>query len=174
MPVPTPTPAVHANPPYLASRTAARRRPIAPWRFSLRQVMFVWGVLLLAAFATPLSLDPLVFNWDAILHGPGTSKLPPLIMAGVGLLSVVLAALPLAPVIRGLLAVLLALTGIGVPLALQGMPSSQQLIPLGGMLAPLLLIPGLLLRHEYRDAALPRIVVTLGAIAGRRSTRPAR
>ena len=45
-------------------------------------MMFVWGAVTLAAFATPVLTDPaLAFQWDAILHGEGKMKLPPLIMA---------------------------------------------------------------------------------------------
>ena len=41
------------------------------------------------------------------------------------------------------------------------MPPWQTLVPMVGML---LLIPGLLVRSEYRDALLPRILVTIGVI----------
>ena len=81
-------------------------------------MMFIWGALLLAAFATPLSLDPLVFHWDAILDGEGNAKLPPLVIAAVGLLAIVIAAIPLAAAARGLIAMVLGLAGIFVPLVL--------------------------------------------------------
>jgi len=152
-----------AAPPYLASQTAARAgRPIEPWKDSLRMMMFIWGALLLAAFATPLSLEPLGFNWDTIINSPGTAKLAPLIMASVGLLSIVLAALPLASAARGMIAMLLGLAGIFVPTLVAGMPPWQALVQMAGTV---ILIPSLLARHEYRDAALPRILVTVGAIA---------
>ena len=154
---------VSAVPPYLASQTAARAgRPIEPWKDSLRLMMFIWGGFLLAAFATPVSLEPLGFNWDAIIHAPGTAKLAPLIMASVGLLSIVLAAMPLAAAARGMIAMLLGLAGIFVPTLILGMPPWQSLVQMVGMV---ILIPSLLARHEYRDASLPRVLVTVGALA---------
>ncbi len=152
-----------ATPPYLASQTAARSgRPIEPWKDSLRLMMFLWGGLLLAAFATPVSLDPLAFNWDAILHAEGTAKLPPLIMAAVGLLSIVVAAIPMTPSPRGMIAALLGLAGVFVPVMLHGMPPWQLIVSMIGIIV---LVPSLLVRQEYRDAALPKILITLGASA---------
>ncbi|MDQ3369531.1 MAG: hypothetical protein M3680_29230, partial [Myxococcota bacterium] len=153
-----------ASPPYLASQTAARAgRPLEPWKDALRVLMFIWGGVLLAAFATPLALDPLTFNWDLIANAEGPAKLPPLIMAAVGLLSIVIAGIPMSPVPRALIAALLGLAGIFVPLLIGGtVPPWQVLVPLAGTL---LLIPNLLVRHEYRDATLPRILITVGVIA---------
>jgi hypothetical protein len=66
--------------------------------------------------------------------------------------------MPVAP--RGLIATLLGAAGIGVPIAIAGMPPWLLLVALVGTL---LLVPGLLARDEYRDALIPRLVVTLGA-----------
>ncbi len=152
-----------ASPPYLASQTAARAgRPIEPWKDALPMMMFIWGGLLIAAFVTPLSTDPMAFNWDAIIHAEGTAKLPPLILAAVGLLTVVMAAIPLAAGARGMMALVLGLAGVFVPTLLAGMPPWQILVSTIGLV---LLPMGLLARHEYRDAALPRIMITVGAIA---------
>ena len=152
-----------ASPPYLASQTAARAgRPIEPWKDSLPLMMFIWGGLLIAAFVTPLRTDPMIFNWDAIIHGEGSAKLPPLILAAVGLLTVVMAAIPLAAGARGAMALLLGLAGVFVPTLIAGMPPWQMLVSTIGMI---MMPMGLLARHEYRDAALPRIVTTLGALA---------
>jgi hypothetical protein len=158
MPIPAAQP-----PPYLASQTASRTiRPIEPWKDTLRLEMFVWGVVLLAAFATPLQTSPsLVFNWNLILDGEGTARLPPLLIAAVGLLSLIGAAIPMQPVARGLIATVLGLAGIVVPIALIGsVPPWQLLAP---MIGTLLIVPGLLVRNEYRSAWIPRILVTLGA-----------
>jgi hypothetical protein len=150
-------------PPYHTSPTATRSsQPIEPWRDSLRLMMFLWGVALLAAFAIPLHTSPLQFNWTVILDGAGTARLPPLLLAAIGFLSVVLAAIPMPPVARGGIAALLGLAGIAVPIALTGLPAWQLLLP---MIGTLLLVPSLLVRNEYRDALVPRIAVTLGAIA---------
>jgi hypothetical protein len=149
-------------PPYHTSPAATRSsQPIEPWRDSLRLMMFLWGVALLAAFAAPLSGSPLRFNWTLIIDGAGTARLPPLLLAAIGLLSVVLAAIPMPAVARGGIAALLGLAGIAVPVALTGLPAWQVLLP---MVGTLLLVPSLLVRNEYRDALVPRILVTLGAI----------
>ena len=152
-----------AVPPYLASQTAARAgRPIEPWKDSLRTMMFIWGALLLAAFAAPLTISPLTFNWDMIANADGVGKLPPLIMAAVGILSVAIAGIPMSPAPRGMIAALLGLAGILVPMFLAGMPPWQSLLPVAGLI---ILIPSLLVRNEYRDSSLPRILITVGVIA---------
>jgi len=149
-------------PPYHTSPMASRSsQPIEPWRDSLRLMMFLWGVALLAAFAAPLSTSPLRFNWTLILDGEGMARLPPLLLAAIGFLSVVLAAIPMPAAARGGIAALLGLAGIAVPIALTGLPAWQLLLP---MIGTLLLVPSLLVRNEYRDALVPRILVTLGAI----------
>lgn len=152
-----------AAPPYLASQTAARAgRPIEPWKDALRTMMFIWGGLLLLAFAAPLSIDPLAFNWDLIANMDGVGKLPPLIMAAVGVLSIAIAGIPMSPVPRGIIAALLGLAGVLVPMFLGGMPPWQSLLPVAGLV---ILIPSLLVRNEYRDSPLPRILITVGVIA---------
>jgi len=151
-----------AAPPYLASQTARAGRPIEPWKDALRVMMFIWGGVLLAAFATPLSTDPLAFNWDLIANAEGTAKLPPLIMAAVGLLSIAIASIPMSPAPRGIIAALLGLAGVFVPILLAGMPPWQALIPLVGLIV---LIPSLFVREEYRDATVSRILITFGVAA---------
>jgi hypothetical protein len=163
-PQPTPSPLPVAQPPpYLASQTAARAgRPVEPWRDSLRFMMFVWGALALASFATPLSVDPLAFNWDAIIDGAGVAKLPPMLWAAVGLLSIAVAAIPMPTLPRGIIAAALGLAGSLVPAFLGGMPPWQALLPMIGLLT---LIPGLLVRNEYTDSLLARVLVTIGVVA---------
>ena len=150
-------------PPYLASQTASRLiRPIEPWRDGLRAWMFLGGLALLAAFAVPLHTSPaLQFNWNLILDGQGTARLPPLMLAAVGLLSIVLAVLPMPVAPRGGISALLGLAGIAVPIALVGAPPWQALTPMVGVV---LLVPGLLVRNEYRDALLARLLVTVGVV----------
>lgn len=124
--------------------------------------MFIWGGVLLVAFATPLLISPkLVFNWDVIANEAGVAKLPPLIMAAVGLLSVAIAGIPMSPAPRGMIAAVLGLAGVLVPMFLFGMPPWQMLLPVAGLI---ILIPSLLVRNEYRDSSLPRILVTVGVI----------
>jgi hypothetical protein len=151
-------------PPYFASQTGSRLiRPFEPWRDGLRAWMFLWGLALIAAFATPIATSPdLVFAWKQILEGAGTARLPPLLPAAVGVLGVILAILPMPTAPRGVIATLLGLAGIAVPIALGGLPHWLVLVHLIGLL---LLVPSLLVRDEYRDALTARLLVTVGAIA---------
>ena len=149
-------------PPYFGSQTSRTIRPHDPWRDSLRAMMFLWGVALLAAFATPVAMSPnLVFNWKVILDGEGTARLPPLMLAAVGFLNVVVAFIPMPSAARGVIAAVLGLGGIAVPIALVGIPPWQAVVPMVGVLV---LVPGLLIRDEYRDSILPRLLVTLGVL----------
>ena len=158
----TPQPLPTAPPPYLASQTAARAgHPIEPWREALRLVMFIWGGLALLAFVTPTATNPMAFNWDAIIHGSGMAKLPPLIIAAVGLVSVVVAGIPMAAVPRGVLAAILGLSGIFVPAFIGGTPHWQEVLNIVAMLA---LVSGLLVRNEYTESLVARILVTIGVV----------
>ncbi len=162
---PAPLPSVPAAQPYLAAQTGAARmvgRPIEPWKDSLKLMMFVWGAVALAAFATPVMTEPMTFNWDAILHGEGSAKIPALVWAGVGLLSIVFAAIPMTSMPRGALAAVLGLSGIFVPMAVADhFGEWQQLIQIVGSLV---LVSGLLVRHEYVESTLARTLVTIGSI----------
>jgi hypothetical protein len=150
-------------PPFAHINTAARvGRPIEPWKDTLRLMMFIFGGALLIAFAVPLSIEPLAWSWDKIINGQGTAKLPPLIMASVGLLSIAIAAIPTSPAPRGMFAAMLGLTGVLVPVFLPGMPDWKVMTGLGGLF---ILLPGLLLRTEYRESIAPRILVTIGVLA---------
>jgi hypothetical protein len=157
-PVPVPQ-----SPPYLASQTADR--PIDPYRDGLRLVLFTFGILLLGAFCTPTTSSPLAFNWSVLTADlPIAAKLPSLIIAVVGALSIIVASPPLATAPRGLLAALIALLGIATPIALaKGFGGGWR--PIVAFAAPFLLVPGLLLRQEYRESFLPRLLVTLGVLA---------
>ncbi len=164
-PQPTPSPLpVAAAPPYLASNTAARAgRPIEPWKDSLKFLMLVWGAVALVTFAVPVSIDPLGFNWDMIIDGPGVMKIPFLMWAAVGLVALAVAAIPMDTLPRGIIAAVLGLAGLLVPtFAIVGMPPWQALLPLVGMLT---LVPGLLVRHEYTESLVARILVTIGVVA---------
>ncbi|MDX2092929.1 MAG: hypothetical protein SFX73_34080 [Kofleriaceae bacterium] len=154
-----------AQPPYLASQTAARAgRPIEPWKDTIRVQMFIWGALLLLAFVAPSRLDPMTFGWDGIIHGAGKQKLGPLLIASIGLLSIVIGSISMESAARGALAAVLGLAGILVPLFVLGgaMPHWTTLVSVLGLV---LLVPSLLARNEYRDAPLPRVLVTIGVAA---------
>lgn len=158
-PVPT------ATPPYMAPSHNRHQaaRPIEPWKDTLRTMLFIWGGVLLACFAVPISLSPLVGNWNYVIDGEGTQKLGPLILAAVGLLSIVVGAIPMASAARGMIAALLGLAGIFVPMLVIGsLPEWQSLLSIGGTLV---LVPALLVRNAYTESPLPRILITIGALA---------
>jgi len=160
----TPQGLATSAPPYLASQTAARAgRPIEPWKDPIKFLMIVWGAAALVAFAAPLTTDPaLTWNWDAIIHAPGKFKIPSLIWAAVGLLSIACAVIPMETMPRGILAAALGLTGALVPTFIIGMPPWQALLPMVGLMC---LVPGLLVRQEYTESMLSRILVTVGVVA---------
>src|SRR5262249_3595748 len=143
--------------PYLAAQTGAAQlgRPIEPWRDSLKLMMLVWGAIALAAFATPTSTDPLAFSWASIIHAQGTAKLPPLVWAAVGVLSIVGAVMPLPALPRGAFAGLLGLAGFFVPFAVLEFPQWQPLLLLAGALVT---VTGLLVRNEYTVSVVPRVL----------------
>jgi hypothetical protein len=157
----TPQPLPNVQQPYGQQGMQHGGRPVEPWKDALPFMMIVWGVALLVAFATPMSTDPLAFSWDAIIHGEGTAKVPFLVLAAVGLLGVVIGAIPMLPMPRGILAAILGLAGILVPIFLIGMPPWQILLPLVGLIT---LIPGLLVRNEYTESMFARALVTVGVI----------
>jgi len=163
-PIPAPLPLPSQPHPYLASQATARSgRPIEPWKDSLRLMMFLWGGVLLVVFATPFRIKPsLWFSWDQIIESSGRDKLSLLIVAAVGLLSIVLALIPTSPAPRGLIAGLLGLVAFAHPFVLDEVTDWRLIAPIAGTL---LLIPGLFIREEYRESILPRIMVTLGVIA---------
>jgi hypothetical protein len=136
--------------------------PYDPWRDSLKLVMIVWGLLVIAAIATPISISPLAFSWDVLLHGEGAERIPFLTAAGLGVLGVIVALLPMPTAPRGGLALLLGLAVIAVPIALKGaVPEWHQLVVLVSIL---LIVPALLMRAQHTQSSLPRIIVTLCVI----------
>jgi hypothetical protein len=151
--------------PAYAQRASMRMAAaVEPWRDSLKLVMIVWGLLVIAVLATPVTLDPqLSFTWDLLIHGEGTARIPFLLHAALGVLGVVVALLPMPAIARGTLALVLGLAAIFVPIGLSGsLPDWHILVVLVGML---LIVPGLLLRAAYTDSIVPRILVTLCVIA---------
>lgn len=157
-----PQPVPH-SPPYLASQSTDR--PVDPYRDGLRLVLFAFGILLLGAFCTPMTSSPLSFHWSSLTAElPIEAKIPSLLLAVVGALSIIIASPPLATASRGLLAVVIALLGIATPIVLaKGFGDGWR--PIVFFAAPFLLIPGLLLRQEFRESFLPRLLVTLGVLA---------
>ena len=152
-----------AVPPYLASQSAARAvRPIEPYSDGLKLVMLSFGILLLGAFATPIGTNPMVFHWNTIVDAPGVVKLTSLMLVASGLLALVIALLPLAAVGRGAIAAAIGVFIVATPYIQAGALDHWQTLvtALGG----LSIVAGLLLRQEYREASLGRIVTTVGAV----------
>ncbi|HEY0192366.1 MAG TPA: hypothetical protein VGC42_14700 [Kofleriaceae bacterium] len=163
-PMPAPMAIPQAMNQYSTGATGiTRSRVIDPYRRTLPMMMFLWGVALLAVFATPLTTSPMTFHWTTVLEGAGLARLIPLTFAAVGLLGVLLAVIPMPSYLRGLLAALLGLAGIAMPFVVAGVvPGWQALVPLAGAL---IIIPALIMRAEYRDSLFARLLVTFGAAA---------
>lgn len=149
-------------------RPARGARPVEPWKDSLRLHMFIWGAVLLVAFLTPTALDPdLAFQWNIIIDGDGKAKIEPLLIAAAGLLSILLAFIPTSPPPRGLLAGFLGFTGIVLPTLLrlsEGDFNLARILLIVNLLGMITLVPGLLIREEYRESMLARVMVTIGAL----------
>jgi hypothetical protein len=161
-PVPVGPMAAAAQPPFLASQTAARLgRPVEPFAESMRLVLLVFGALLLIAFVTPTSTGPLAFHWNTVLDAVGKAKIGPLLIASAGLLGILMALIPLAYVGRAALAMVLGVAPIALAIALAGFFSWRDTV---GVVGGVMVIAGLLIRNEYRNDLLPRIVVTVGVI----------
>ena len=155
-------------PQYQATHSTPARagRPLEPWKDALRIMMFIWGGVLIVAFLTPTGLVPdLKFHFNTIIDGTGSQKIEPLVLVAVGLLSIVLGAIPMSSLPRGLIAGLMGLTGLLLPTILDLVDGKdlqwQQLV---GMVGMIVLIPSLLLRHEYRESILPRVMITVGVL----------
>ena len=151
-------------PPYLASGTPARMgAPAEPWIDTLKTVMLVYGITLIACFMLPRSLSPeMVFSWTVIKNADSTGKLIPLLIGGTGLLAVILSLLPLTVSARGVAAAFLGIVPFGIQTFL--VPEDIGWQGMVVFLGFLCLIPGLLLRSEYHGALVGRIMVTIGVL----------
>lgn len=125
--------------------------------------MIAWGILLLVAFSTPLTTDPLHFHWDAIIHRTGLAEVPLVLVAAIGFLGVVVGALPMPTLARGILAAVFGLCGIAVPIIVGGeLPPWTVLAPLAGVVVA---VTSLIVRNEYTESLSARILLTLAVIA---------
>lgn len=149
------------SPPYLASQTAARlSAPQEPWADSIKPLMLACGIALVLCFVLPWALAPKVgFSWDLIKAAPGKEKLLPLLMAGTGLLGVVLSLLPLVVMVRGVAAAALGFVPLAIGTFVLGKPDMQSILELFGALT---LVSGLLVRSQYHDSIVPRLMVVIG------------
>src|SRR5690606_17595609 len=148
------------RPPYIADRGGV---PGEPWAESLKTLMLVFGVLLVACFVAPWKVVPgqTVFSWTILgSEGPASMKILPILLAATGVLAVVLGALPLATLPRGF-----AAAGIGLVPVVYGAVSPplvwQELL---GVIGAVTLVAGLLIRSQYTGAILGRLLATVGAL----------
>lgn len=136
--------------------------PQEPWAETISTLMLVLGIALITCFVLPWRLSPgVAFSWDILLAAPPRQKLEPLLIAGTGVLAVVMSVLALGVLVRGIATAILGF----VPLAIISvfLPAFHgtgilQLVAVSG------LITGLLLRSEYPSALTPRIIATVGVL----------
>jgi hypothetical protein len=153
-----------AQPPFLASQTAARLgRPVEPFYESVRLVLLAFGALLVIAFVTPVSTEPLAFHWNAIASAPGKAKIQPLLIAAAGVLGILMSLIPLAYVGRAALAAVIGLIPLVLGLALGAAFDWREALSL---VASIAVVAGLFVRNEYRNDLLPRVLVTAGVVLG--------
>jgi hypothetical protein len=158
---PPPLGPMSGQPPYLGAQHAGPV-PIEPWRYALRLHMIVWGAVMLVVFAVPVTTDPMAFHWDGIGDMPAKMLIMTLLFPIVGALAVAFGSGPLPAMVRGSIAVALGLATIVTPLALAGDAPPWQFFV--GLVAILTLIPGLLVRNEYTESMVARVLVTIGVI----------
>lgn len=150
--------------PYSPSATAALSRAGEPLAGGLQLVLIVFGVVLLAAFVTPVGAErEMKFWWDSLDDLEGKYKLLPIWLAAAGLLGVLLGSIPLPSSGRAVAAAVLGVTPlVYASLAINPEAEWQSIATAGGMV----LIPaGLLLRAAVPSSMLARILTTVGALA---------
>ena len=156
---------LHQAPPYLASETAARMdAPVDPWEGSLKLVMIVFGLILIACFAAPWAIGEkkMLFSWDTLKGAPTIMKVMTIMLVGTGALAVILSLLPLASMGRGIAAALLGLAPLTYAVVGAGSFKWKALVVTLGTVG---IVGGLLIRSQYRAALVGRILVTVGVIA---------
>jgi hypothetical protein len=160
------------RPQYLASQSAARdMAPTEPWAGSLRGMMILFGLILIATVALPLSLSPMAFMWQILTTGASIqAKLWPLVLAAGGFLALLFGLLPVPTAARGIVAAIVGLLPF-IVMVIVGSPGGGGRLPmLGGgdwqgyaILAGLILAPtGLLIRSQYRSSGLGRLLPLIG------------
>jgi hypothetical protein len=144
----------------------APRAPVAhgePWGESLKTLMLVFGVLLIACFVAPWAVQPgeTIFSWSLFAaEVPVSYKMVPILFLATGILSVLLGALPLSMMTRGF-----AAAGIGLaPIVFQSVAPSFQWRELLGLVGAATLVAGLLVRSHYTGELIGRLLATVGAV----------
>jgi hypothetical protein len=132
-----------------------------PFAQPLRAVMFIFGVLCLAMFVTPVTGKPLSFAFDNISGAEVSALVVTLLPAIIGLVAILLSIIPMPTQIRGGIAAASMLALMIYPITLHGSPDWRQIQLLGAFL----FVGGLLYRDVYREAILGRVVTTIGVLA---------
>ncbi len=154
------------QPAYLAMRNAGREgRPRDPYRDSLRVLVLIFGVLVVARLAVPQSTTPMTMGFTQLFDGTGLALVTSLAIAAMGVLGILLSFVPMPSAARGAVVGLLGTLVMVVPQVQQVMAHSFQWQSVLAVVAMVLLLPGLVLRSKYTDATLPRLLVTLGVLA---------
>jgi hypothetical protein len=159
------------RPQYLASQSAARdMAPTEPWAGSLRKMMIVFGLILVATVVLPLSFDPMTFMWKVLTTAaPMEAKLWPLVLAAGGFLALLFGLLPVPTTARGIVAAIVGILpfvlimtmgspGMGGGSALPFRGWMMYVLFAGIILGP----PGLLLRSKYRGSGMSRVLTLIG------------
>jgi hypothetical protein len=136
--------------------------PIEPWVESIKTLLLVYGVLLIACFVAPWAVGEgqTTFSWT-LLKAPGVAaKLLPISIIASGLVAVLLGALPMGNQARGIVALLI---GLGPLVALTTVPEFawRETVMVVGLV---LLVSGLLVRSQYTQAMLGRALATVGVL----------
>jgi hypothetical protein len=149
--------------PYLAMDGRRMSSPMEPWAESLKTLMLVFGVLLVACFVAPWRVQPgeTTFAWTILgSEAPAALKVVPVLFLATGVLAVVLGALPLAALARGF-----AAAGIGLaPIVYLSVAPAFEWRELLGLIGAVTLVSGLLVRSHYTGALIGRLMATIGAV----------
>jgi hypothetical protein len=155
------------NPPYLASRTAARvGAPVEPYKDGIKIVLIAFGLALLIAGAMPFAIEPDVkFRWDMLEGRDGIGKFQLIYVSAAAILALVFGLVPLATVPRGAMTAVLGLVPITLAFVVTMKDAKEfRWQEITTFVAVLTIVPGLMLRQEYRSQILPRIITTIGAL----------
>jgi hypothetical protein len=150
----------YAVPAYGAPRPGGP--PIEPWVESIKTLLLVYGVLLVACFVAPWAVGEgqTTFSWT-LLKAPGfAAKLLPSSIIATGLIAVLLGAIPMDTQVRGIIALVI---GLGPLVALTTVPSFEWRGTVM-VVGQVLLVTGLLLRSQYAHAMLGRALATVGVV----------
>lgn len=155
-----PPPGAYGMQPYGAPMGAGL--PHEPWTESIKTLLLVYGVLLVACFVAPWAVGEgqTTFSWT-LLKAPGfAAKLRPIAIIATGLIAVGLGAVPMSTMGRGVVALLIGLAPI---IALSTVPEFDWRGAVGAV-GLIVLVAGLLVRSRYTGATLGRALATAGVV----------